>query len=62
MKYEVKFAKFINVIIEADSKREAEDKAAVMETEEIEERSADFADDGYVIWDINQKKERVKVS
>ncbi len=55
MKYEVRFAKFINVIIEADSKREAEDKAAVMETEEIEERSVDFADDGYVIWDVTPK-------
>lgn len=55
MKYNVEFAKFITVEIEADSKKEAEDKAAVMETEEIENRSSRFDDKGYVIWDVVEK-------
>jgi hypothetical protein len=55
MKYEVEFAKFITVEIEADSKSEAEDKAAVMETEEIEAGSVHFNDGGYEIWDVKEK-------
>jgi hypothetical protein len=55
MKYNVEFAKFITVEIEADSKKEAEDIAAVMDTDEIEERSVNFNDRGYEIWNIAEK-------
>ena len=57
MKYNVEFAKFITVEIEADSKKEAEEKAAVMETEEIENGSVHFNDDGYVIWNVAERQE-----
>lgn len=48
MEYEVEFARFCRVKIEADSEVEACDKAAVMEAEEIEEKGIDEA--GYIIW------------
>ncbi len=47
-KYEVEFACFRRVKIEASSEIEACDKAAVMENEEIEERAIN--DTEYIIW------------
>lgn len=47
-KYEVEFALFRKVIIKADTEAEANDKAAVMEDEDIERES--FEDTGYMIW------------
>lgn len=47
-KYEVEFASFHKVIIEADTEAEANDAAEVMEDEEIERDR--FETTGYVIW------------
>lgn len=46
-KYEVEYACFRKVVFEADSQEQANDKAAIMEDEEIESSSSS---DGYVIW------------
>lgn len=46
-KYEVEYACFRKVIFEADSQEQANDKAAIMEDEEIEGNSSS---EGYVIW------------
>lgn len=46
-KYEVEYACFRKVVFEADSQEQANDKAAIMEDEEIENRSSSG---GYVIW------------
>lgn len=55
MKYNVEFAKFVTVEVEADSEKEAEDIAAVMENEEIENGSVGMSGDGYAIWDVVEK-------
>lgn len=55
MRYNVEFAKFVTVEIEADSKKEAEDIAAIMENEEIENGNVEISGDGYVIWDVKEK-------
>lgn len=47
-KYEVEFACFRKVLIEADSEVEACEKASVMENEEIEGKTIE--DSGYMIW------------
>jgi len=47
-KYEVEFANFKTVTIEADSKEEANDKAAIMEDDDIEYKC--HTDSGYEIW------------
>lgn len=47
-KYEVEFASFHKVIIEAGTEAEANDKAAVMEDEDIERDC--FETTGYMIW------------
>jgi hypothetical protein len=48
MKYEVEFACFRKVLIEAKSEVEACDKASVMENEEIEQQATNGAE--YMIW------------
>ena len=50
MKYKVEFAEFHKIEVEADSKKEAEEKAAVMDDEDILNHSVDNPD--MVIWDV----------
>lgn len=52
-RYEVEFASFHKVIIEAETEREANDKATVMEDEDIERDRFEYS--GYMIW--NDAKE-----
>ena len=47
-RYEVEFASFHKVVIEAETEAEANDKAAVMEDEDIERDC--FETTGYMIW------------
>jgi len=47
-KYEVEFALFRTVEIEADSEVEANEKAAIIEDEEIESNTS--KSEGYCIW------------
>lgn len=47
-KYEVEFASFHKVLIEAETEKAANDKAAVMEDEDIERDR--FETTGYMIW------------
>lgn len=50
-KYEVEFACFRKVVIEAESEKAANDKAAIMEDEEIDRGDSD----GYIIWNEARK-------
>lgn len=50
MKYKVEFAEFHKIEIEADSKEEAEEKAAVMDDEDILKDSIENF--GMVIWEV----------
>lgn len=50
MKYKVEFAEFHKIEIEADSKEEAEEKAAVMDDEDILKDSIKNSD--MVIWEV----------
>lgn len=50
MKYKVEFAEFRKIEVEADSKKEAEEKAAVMDDEDILNHSVENT--GMVIWDV----------
>lgn len=50
MKYNVEFAEFHKIEVEADSKKEAEEKAAVMDDEDILNHSVENT--GMVIWDV----------
>ena len=50
MKYKVEFAEFHKIEIEADSKEEAEEKAAVMDDEDILKDSIENS--GMVIWEV----------
>lgn len=50
MKYKVEFAEFHKIEVEADSKKEAEEKAAVMDDEDILNHSVENT--GMVIWDV----------
>ena len=50
MKFEIEFAKFTKIEVEAKSKEEAENMAAVMEEEEITEHDTHE----YYIWDITK--------
>ena len=52
MKYKVKFAEFHSVMVEADSKKEAEEKAAVMDDEDILKNSIENS--GMEIWNISE--------
>lgn len=49
-KFEVEFAKFVTVEIEANSIEEANEKAAMMEDENIEYECIDSKTQGYMIW------------
>ena len=48
MKYEVEYAQFTKIVIDAESETEAEDMAAVMDGEDIAEHDPHE----YVIWNI----------
>lgn len=50
MKYKVEFAEFHKIEVEADSKKEAEEKAAVMDDEDILNHSVENT--GMVVWDV----------
>lgn len=50
MKYKVEFAEFHKIEVEADSKKEAEEKAAVMDDEDILNHSVENTD--MVVWDV----------
>lgn len=52
MKYKVELAEFHTIEIYADSKKEAEEKAAVMDDEDILHHSVEST--GMVIWDIRE--------
>lgn len=52
MKYKVEFAEFHTIEIEAESIKYAEDIAAVMEDEEIFNKSVEHS--RMVIWNINE--------
>lgn len=49
-RFEVEFAKFVTVEIEADNEKEANEKAAMMEDEDIEYKCIDGKTQGYMIW------------
>ena len=50
MKYKVEFAEFHKIEVEADSKKEAEEQAAVMDDEDILNHSVENTD--MVVWDV----------
>ena len=50
MKFEIEFAQFTKIVIDAESREEAEEMAAIMDGEEIAERDLHE----YSIWDIRQ--------
>lgn len=50
MKFEIEYAQFTKVVIEAESKEEAEDIAAIMDGEDIAEHDPH----DYNIWNITQ--------
>ncbi len=52
MKYKVEFAEFCEIEVEADSKKEAEEKAAVMDDEDILNHSV--GNTGMVVWDVRE--------
>lgn len=49
MKYEIEYAQFTKIVIEAENKEEAETIAAVMDGEDIAEHDPH----DYAIWNIN---------
>lgn len=49
-KFEIEFAKFVTVEIEANSEEDANEKAAIMEDEDIEYECIDSKTQGYMIW------------
>lgn len=49
-KYEVEYARFAKVTFEAESQEEANAIAAMMDEEEIEEKSDKWQEGGFVIW------------
>lgn len=58
MKYKVEFAEFHKIEVEADSKKEAEEKAAVMDDEDILNHSVENT--GMVVWDVREKSDRIR--
>ena len=60
-RFEVEFAKFVTVEIEADNEEEANEKAAIMEDEDVEYKCIDSKTQSYMIWNdarpLNIEKE-----
>lgn len=55
MKYEVEFARFCKMIIEADSIKDAEEKSNMIDDDEIEKNSEPSTTPyGYIPWNINE--------
>lgn len=52
MKFKVEFAEFHKIIIEARNKKEAEEKAAVIDDEDILRDSVENS--GMVVWDVSE--------
>ena len=52
MKYKVEFAEFHKIEVEANSKKEAEEKAAVMDDEDILRDSVENS--GMVVWNVSE--------
>lgn len=52
MKYKVELAEFHTIEIDADNKKEAEEKAAVMDDEDILNKSIENT--GMVIWNVSE--------
>lgn len=50
MKFEIEYAQFTKIVIEAESKEQAEDIAATMDDEDI----AKHDPEGYEIWNIRK--------
>lgn len=50
MKFEIEYAQFTKVVIEAENEEEAKDMAAMMDGEDIAEHDSH----DYVIWNITQ--------
>lgn len=50
MKFEIEYAQFTKVVIEAENREEAEDMAAIMDEEDIAEHDPHE----YDIWNIRQ--------
>lgn len=50
MKFEIEYAQFTKVVIEAENREEAEDMAAIMDEEDIAEHDSHE----YDIWNIRQ--------
>lgn len=50
MKFEIEFAQFTKVVIEAENEEEAKDMAAMMDGEDIAEHDSH----DYAIWNITQ--------
>lgn len=55
MKYKVEYAQFHTIEIEAESKDEVQDIAAMMDDEEIIQK--DTSDGGMVIWEITEVRD-----
>lgn len=55
MKYRVELAEFHSVIVEAESRKAAEEKVSVMDDEDILNQSVE--NDGMKIWDISEMED-----
>lgn len=55
MKYRVELAECHSVIVEAESKKKAEEKVSAMDDEDILNQSVE--NDGMMIWDISEMEE-----
>ena len=55
MKYEIEYAQFTKVVIEAENRREAEELAAILDSEDI----AEYDPHEYDIWNIRQVGGRI---
>lgn len=55
MKYKVEFAEFRSVVVEADSRKKAEEKAAVMDDEDILNEAVENT--GMVVWNVSEVQE-----
>ena len=54
MKYKVELAEFHSIVVDADSKKEAENKVAVMDDEDILKQSIE--ESKMTIWDVSEVK------
>ena len=50
MKFQVEYAKFMKLVIEADSLEEAQEKSKIIDDDFIEQWGDNYEPSGYVIW------------